>query len=683
MHDHLLKSDDIDANLYPALLEVFVIIFIGYLAGSFQIITHQQGLGLNKFVGTFALPSLLLRNLAVLDFSSVNWIFLTSIFISKATVFVLAIFFTLITLRPLNIGLAAVFAIFVSQSNDFALGFPIVNAVYSETHPDYIHYIYLLAPISLVILNPIAFVLLEINERIYQRKKLQEKKEKNESDNDDSEHENDNTQITQDSETDINSNLISRKHIDNTQTDDLNEIRDVNSNEDQNDESNNSLEITKSDKIKKRKLVKSIIWSTLSNPIVFMVVIGIAANFILGQKIPALIDPIISTLANSFSAIALFYLGFSMVGRIKNLKFSSIVIILILIFTKGLLFPLLTREIVLHLDNSKGYPSNATSAQIAVIKNETDSLSTFAFLYGTFPTAPALFFYITKYEGVQHDLISAALVFGTLASAPLMMVSGKMISIQYSNNTASNFEDIQCKTAYGFSILNWFCCIWVIYIFLASGRLFKRPHLFTFMLIVAQMTTALIHIIWSSLNNLDNLNSASTMSYVTFTLFFAFLTRCIPITMMLNLITLSGVSRYNESPFNQIIFKLANNIYFILSMGLGIPLVATILCLAIPGIPSKQGMMIEVGKAQQIISIILLLIVILCVGYLLIIYARAKSLQNKKSASTNGNYERINDYLDDAADEENTQLNRNNGNMRTFRRNRVETGNFKLFFSIN
>ena len=128
-----------------------------------------------------------------------------------------------------------------------------------------------------------------------------------------------------------------------------------------------------------------------------MVVIGIAANFILGQKIPALIDQIISTLANSFSAIALFYLGFSMVGRIKNLKFSSIVIILILIFTKGLLFPLLTREIVLHLDNSKGYPSNATSAQIAVIKNETDSLSTFAFLYGTFPTAPALFFYITKF----------------------------------------------------------------------------------------------------------------------------------------------------------------------------------------------------------------------------------------------------------------------------------------------
>ena len=153
--------------------------------------------------------------------------------------------------------------------------------------------------------------------------------------------------------------------------------------------------------------------------------------------------------------------------------------------------------------------------------------------------------------------------------------------------------------------------------------------------------------------------------------------------MMLNLITLSGVSRYNESPFNQIIFKLANNIYFILSMGLGIPLVATILCLAIPGIQSKQGMMIEVGKAQQIISIILLLIVILCVGYLLIIYARAKSLQNKKSASTNGNYERINDYLDDdAADEENTRLNRQNGNMRTFRRNRAETGNFKLFFSI-
>lgn len=622
-------------------------------------------------MGTFALPALLLRNIAELDFSSVNWIFLSSIFISKTTVFFLAIFFTLITLRPINIGLAAVFAIFVSQSNDFALGFPIVSAIYSETHPDYIHYIYLLAPISLCILNPIAFILLEINEKLYQQKKVQLK----ENDSDANEavvvrHANDTENDDDETESDINHNLVSRKTVvlDPHETDSIQEeFPDIKT---ENQEI--SIEIDKPIRIKKRKLIKSIAWSTISNPIVFMVIIGIAANFILNQKLPDLIKPIINTLGDSFSALALFYLGFSMVGRIKNLTFSSVVIILILIFTKGLLFPLMTREIVLHLDGSRAYPANATAQQINVLKNETDSLSTFAFLYGTFPTAPALFFYITKYEAVQQDLVSAALVFGTLASAPLMMISGKMISIQYTNNSVSNFEDIQCKTAYGFSILSWFCCIWVLYIFLASGRLLKRPHLYTFFLIVAQMVTSIIHIIWSSLtNNLDNISKASSLTYVTFTLLFAYLTRCLPVTVMLNLMAQSGISRYNQSSFNRFIFKLSSNTYAILSIGVGLPVMATVISLLLPGIPDKQAMMISVGKPQQIISCTLLLFVIAFIGYLLVLFARAKSNLTKQK-TTNGNYHRIDEYLDDALNDDNSE---ENAHLNGSNNRRHENGN--------
>lgn len=37
-----------------------------------------------------------------------------------------------------------------------------VVAVYQQTHPEYAAYLYLMAPISLVILNPIAFVMMEI-----------------------------------------------------------------------------------------------------------------------------------------------------------------------------------------------------------------------------------------------------------------------------------------------------------------------------------------------------------------------------------------------------------------------------------------------------------------------------------------------------------------------------------------
>ena len=112
-----------------------------------------------------------------MDFSLVDWRFIGSVFVSKSLVFFAAIFFTLITLKPLNLGLAAVFAIFVSQSNDFALGLPIVDAIYSESHPNFLNYIYLLAPISLCILNPIAFFLLEFHEQSENNKALKEKSE--------------------------------------------------------------------------------------------------------------------------------------------------------------------------------------------------------------------------------------------------------------------------------------------------------------------------------------------------------------------------------------------------------------------------------------------------------------------------------------------------------------------------
>lgn len=38
-----------------------------------------------------------------------------------------------------------------------------MSALYSKIHPEYASYIYLLAPISLAILNPIGFVLMEIS----------------------------------------------------------------------------------------------------------------------------------------------------------------------------------------------------------------------------------------------------------------------------------------------------------------------------------------------------------------------------------------------------------------------------------------------------------------------------------------------------------------------------------------
>uniref|UniRef100_A0A8B9E569 G protein-coupled receptor 155 n=1 Tax=Anser cygnoides TaxID=8845 RepID=A0A8B9E569_ANSCY len=151
------------SRLFPALLECFGIILCGYIAGRANIITSTQAKGLGNFVSRFALPALLFKNMVVLNFSNVNWSFLYSILVAKAAVFFLVCVLTLLVASPENrFSKAGLFPIFATQSNDFALGYPIVEALYQTTYPEYLQYIYLVAPISLMMLNPLGFIFCEI-----------------------------------------------------------------------------------------------------------------------------------------------------------------------------------------------------------------------------------------------------------------------------------------------------------------------------------------------------------------------------------------------------------------------------------------------------------------------------------------------------------------------------------------
>ncbi|VVC90882.1 unnamed protein product [Leptidea sinapis] len=137
----------------------------GYIAGRLNVVSKLESKGIATFVGTFALPSLIFLSLAQLDFSTVNWSFLLAILLAKGLVFFGVLLVTLLVSKPPNFGQAGMFAIFCTQSNDFALGYPIINALYEKTHPEYALYLYLMAPISLAILNPVAFVLMELNKQ--------------------------------------------------------------------------------------------------------------------------------------------------------------------------------------------------------------------------------------------------------------------------------------------------------------------------------------------------------------------------------------------------------------------------------------------------------------------------------------------------------------------------------------
>uniref|UniRef100_A0A7N5JZX7 G protein-coupled receptor 155 n=1 Tax=Ailuropoda melanoleuca TaxID=9646 RepID=A0A7N5JZX7_AILME len=326
-------------RLFPALLECFGIVLCGYIAGRANVITSTQAKGLGNFVSRFALPALLFKNMVVLNFSNVDWSFLYSILIAKASVFFIVCVLTLLVASPdSRFSKAGLFPIFATQSNDFALGYPIVEALYQTTYPEYLQYIYLVAPISLMMLNPIGFIFCEIQKW---------KDTQNASQN-------------------------------------------------------------------KVKIVGLGLLRVLQNPIVFMVFIGIAFNFILDRKVPIYMENFLDGLANSFSGAALFYLGLTMVGKIKKLKKSAFVVLILLITAKLLVLPLLCREMVELLDKGDG------------VVNHT-SLSNYAFLYGVFPVAPGVAIFATQFN-MEVEIITSGMVISTFVSAPIMYVSAWLLT---------------------------------------------------------------------------------------------------------------------------------------------------------------------------------------------------------------------------------------------------------------
>jgi len=199
----------------------------------------------------------------------------------------LVVFISLLVVRPMNFGRAGncvlqllvphntillilgILAIFATQSNDFAIGYPIVQALYMKYHPEYASYIYLMAPISLAILNPIGYVLMEITNI----------QKKNKEQRDDAE----------------SPSMLARcTHQPST-----------------------SNEQTERKKILPGKclvLIKTI-KSIFFNPILLMTLLGVLGGVVFPQGLPIFLTSILKVLGNSFAGTALFLLGVRMVGK--------------------------------------------------------------------------------------------------------------------------------------------------------------------------------------------------------------------------------------------------------------------------------------------------------------------------------------------------------------------------------
>ncbi|NWY76533.1 GP155 protein, partial [Erithacus rubecula] len=394
------------SRLFPALLECFGIILCGYIAGRANIITSTQAKGLGNFVSRFALPALLFKNMVVLNFSNVNWSFLYSVLVAKAAVFFLVCVLTLLVASPENrFSKAGLFPIFATQSNDFALGYPIVEALYQTTYPEYLQYIYLVAPISLMMLNPLGFIFCEIQKW-------------------------------------RNNRTVSQSKI---------------------------------------KIVGLALLRVLQNPIVFMVFIGIASNFILGQKIPEYLENFLDGLASSFSGSALFYLGLTMVGQTKKLTKGMFVALILLITAKLLMMPFLCREMVELLDKSDS------------VVNHT-SLSNYAFLYGVFPAAPGVAIFASQFN-MEVGIITSGMVISTFVSAPIMYVSAWLLTIPSMdpNPLAAALQNV----SFDISIVSLISLTWSLTVVVLSKKYKQLPHMITTNLLVAQFVACIGMVAWN------------------------------------------------------------------------------------------------------------------------------------------------------------------------------------------
>ncbi|KAJ8314309.1 hypothetical protein KUTeg_008870 [Tegillarca granosa] len=311
-----------------------------------------------------------------------------------------------------------------------------VQALYKSSHPEYLDYIYLIAPISVMFLNPIGFAMLEIQKR-----------------------------------------RSSQTHT------------------------------------TKCKMFLHVAKDVITNPLVFMTFIGIIGNFIFKHTIPAVIADVLNVLGEAFNATALFYLGLSLVGKVKGRSGLHLVTPLLLIGAKTLILPIITWQFVGSLD------TNASN-------NDTMSISMYGFLYGTF-----LQRHLCSYTQVISTLlwiryIATGLVAGTLLSAPIMFISARLMTMGV--NDQIDYKSLLLDTSISTSIISLVCCLletkinqtcrevvlWVLLVLVLSRKYKRLPHQFLIYFILSHMLSCSAMVTMSSEEATDSLKHYITDSFI-------------------------------------------------------------------------------------------------------------------------------------------------------------------------
>eukprot|EP01147_Barroeca_monosierra_P005481 gene5481-7181_t len=407
---------DVTRGLLEALFTTFFVIFIGYLLGKADALDRDGRKTVGLLLVKIVLPALILKAMATLDFSNVRWLLVLGVALAKMAVVSVVAIATVATNRmhPASIAQGGLRSILSVQSNDFALGLPILSALYPM---ELTEYLYLFAPINFLLVYPVALSLLEYGTRK------------------------------------SGTRMPSRFGFGITIF--ISILR-------------NPVLIATLVGVALNFIFNQRLPSLIEHP---LSLIGSAFNSLALLNLGASMVGKSSQLKghNLMKAIGIVLAKSILLPILIALILSSL-------GENEVMLPKLGTDTA-QKSNQTLFPKMTDNWQeLSVPGNNTSYdkyyLNLFGFIYGTFPSAPGALPFAQQY-GVDIDLAAASVVLGTVVAAPLMFISAKMATISVSKSKADSLEangnacDI-CKP-FHLTVFGVFC-VWSDILYLISLR---------------------------------------------------------------------------------------------------------------------------------------------------------------------------------------------------------------------
>eukprot|EP00049_Salpingoeca_infusionum_P010800 m.186201 g.186201 ORF g.186201 m.186201 type:complete len:962 (+) comp14751_c0_seq5:267-3152(+) len=169
-----MPNDTAENSLLLALGNSLAVIAVGAVLGKTSVLDASGRKSCGGLLVNLILPCLVFTALADLDLSNIDWALLGGMALGKVLISAVAIVITLVSNKfsPEGYLRAGIRAMVTTQSNDFALGLPILSALYPM---ELTKYLYLIAPVTFLVINPVALILLEIGQYRRTHAKAEEK----------------------------------------------------------------------------------------------------------------------------------------------------------------------------------------------------------------------------------------------------------------------------------------------------------------------------------------------------------------------------------------------------------------------------------------------------------------------------------------------------------------------------